>query len=155
MEVCWKSDAVQPSTKTLLAAAYCASKGAVTLLTKQIAVEYAKHKVHCNCICPGRESSFYRSSCFYCSGHYTLIALALIYSTDHSSCSKCTDLRTPMTQDQYQDRDMRTAISTLTPWGDEWGAAEDVAKGYVYLASDDAAYVTGVALPIDGGYCAQ
>lgn len=36
-------------------AAYCASKGAVTLLTKQIAVEYAKHKVHCNAVCPGRE----------------------------------------------------------------------------------------------------
>ena len=46
---------------------------------------------------------------------------------------------------------MRTAISTLTPWG----AAEDVAQGYVHLASDDAAYVTGVALPIDGDYCAQ
>lgn len=38
-------------------AAYCASKGAVTLLTKQIAVEYAKHKVHCNAVCPGRELS--------------------------------------------------------------------------------------------------
>ena len=41
----------------LLIAAYCASKGAVTLLTKQIAVEYAKHKVHCNAVCPGREHS--------------------------------------------------------------------------------------------------
>ena len=50
---------------------------------------------------------------------------------------------------------MRTAISALTPFGDEWGAAEDVAKGYVYLASDDAAYATGIALPIDGGYTAQ
>lgn len=36
-------------------AAYCASKGAVTLLTKQVAVEYAKVKVHCNCVYPGRE----------------------------------------------------------------------------------------------------
>ena len=41
----------------LSTAAYCASKGAVTLLTKQIAVEYAKHKVHCNAVCPGREHS--------------------------------------------------------------------------------------------------
>lgn len=48
---------------------------------------------------------------------------------------------------------MRTDISALTPWGDEWGAAKDVAKGYVYLASEDA--VHGVALPIDGGYTAQ
>ena len=65
------------------------------------------------------------------------------------------DLRTPMTQDLFENGDSRAAISSLTPWGDEWGAAEDVAKGYVYLASDDAAYITGVALPIDGGYTAQ
>ena len=43
-------------TVLLFTAAYCASKGAVTLLTKQIAVEYAKFKIHCNCICPGRKS---------------------------------------------------------------------------------------------------
>lgn len=60
-----------------------------------------------------------------------------------------------MTKNQFQNQTQRAAISALTPWGDEWGAAENVAKGYVYLASDDAAYVTGVALPIDGGYCAQ
>ena len=35
------------------AGAYCASKGAVVLLTKQIAVEYAAYKIHCNCLCPG------------------------------------------------------------------------------------------------------
>lgn len=69
--------------------------------------------------------------------------------------SKSLDLRTPMTQDQFQDREMRTAISALTPWGDEWGSAKDVAQAYVYFASDDANYVTGVALPVDGGYCAQ
>ncbi|OJD31681.1 short-chain dehydrogenase [Diplodia corticola] len=33
--------------------AYCASKGAVVQLTKQIALDYAKDRVHCNCICPG------------------------------------------------------------------------------------------------------
>jgi len=60
-----------------------------------------------------------------------------------------------MTQTQFQDGEMRSAISALIPWGDEWGSAKDVAQSYVYLASDDAAYVTGVALPVDGGYCAQ
>ena len=60
-----------------------------------------------------------------------------------------------MTQDKYHDQETRSAISAMTPWGDVWGAAEDVAKGFVYLASDDADYVTGIALPIDGGYCAQ
>ncbi|KAL9130808.1 MAG: hypothetical protein Q9217_001111 [Psora testacea] len=99
-------------------AAYCASKGAVVLLTKSVAVAYAKHKIHCNALCPGH-------------------------------------LRTPMTEDQYKDPNQRSAISALTPWGDEWGAAEDVARCAVFLASDDAAYVTGVPLPVDGGYCAQ
>ncbi len=34
-----------------------------------------------------------------------------------------------------------------------WGLADDIAKAALYLASDDAAYVTGVLLPVDGGYC--
>ena len=54
------STLLRPLLNTLHTAAYCASKGAVTLLTKQIAVEYAKHKIHCNCICPGREFPVYR-----------------------------------------------------------------------------------------------
>lgn len=44
---------LQPS-----AAAYCASKGAVVLLTKQVAVEYAKDKIHCNALCPGCMTPF-------------------------------------------------------------------------------------------------
>ena len=35
------------------ASAYCASKGAVVQLTRQIAVEYGKDKIHCNALCPG------------------------------------------------------------------------------------------------------
>ncbi|MBB4662829.1 SDR family NAD(P)-dependent oxidoreductase [Conexibacter arvalis] len=38
-------------------AAYCASKGAVIALTKQIAVQYADTGVRCNCICPGTVDS--------------------------------------------------------------------------------------------------
>ncbi len=33
-----------------------------------------------------------------------------------------------------------------------WGTARDIAAAALYLASDDAAYVTGVVLPVDGGY---
>lgn len=38
-------------------AAYCASKGAVTALTKQIAVQWAAHGIRCNSICPGTVDS--------------------------------------------------------------------------------------------------
>ena len=34
-------------------AAYCAAKGAIVNLTRQMAVEYAKYGVRVNCICPG------------------------------------------------------------------------------------------------------
>ncbi|KAK3711364.1 hypothetical protein LTR37_009744 [Vermiconidia calcicola] len=33
--------------------AYTASKGAVAQLTKQVALDYAPHRIHCNSICPG------------------------------------------------------------------------------------------------------
>lgn len=35
---------------------------------------------------------------------------------------------------------------------DRWGLASDIASAALYLASEDAAYVTGVLLPVDGGY---
>src|SRR3954447_18744446 len=38
-------------------AAYCASKGAVISLTKQVAIQYAGTGVRCNCICPGTVDS--------------------------------------------------------------------------------------------------
>ena len=44
-------------------------------------------------------------------------------------------------------------IETMTPWGD-YGDPQDVAQCAVFLASDDAAYVTGLAMAVDGGYTA-
>lgn len=35
-----------------------------------------------------------------------------------------------------------------------FGAAEDIAAAVAYLASDEAKYVTGTGLAVDGGYCA-
>ena len=43
---------------SILLASYCASKGAVSSLTRQVAVEYAKHRIHCNSISPGCKSFF-------------------------------------------------------------------------------------------------
>ena len=42
----------------------------------------------------------------------------------------------------------------LTPMG-RFGAPEEIAAGVAYLASDDASFVTGSELYIDGGYMAR
>ena len=98
--------------------AYGASKGAVVLMTKSIALAFAEKKIQCNALCPGH-------------------------------------LKTPMTEDQYNDPQIRSAISALYPDPNAFGTAEDVARAAVFLASEDAGYITGVPLPVDGGYSAQ
>ena len=63
-------------------------------------------------------------------------------------------VKTPMSAQAYENKEIRDALSAMIPWGD-WGLADEVAKCAVFLASDDAAYMTGVPLVIDGGYTAQ
>jgi NAD(P)-dependent dehydrogenase (short-subunit alcohol dehydrogenase family) len=41
-------------------------------------------------------------------------------------------------------------VSETIPMG-RWASAEEIAAGIVYLASPHAAFVTGLALVIDGG----
>ena len=36
---------------------------------------------------------------------------------------------------------------------DRWGMSIDIANAALFLASDEANYITGVILPVDGGYC--
>jgi NAD(P)-dependent dehydrogenase (short-subunit alcohol dehydrogenase family) len=50
--------------------------------------------------------------------------------------------------------EMRRTLENLHPVG-HLGKATDVAYGVLYLASDEAAFVTGAELVIDGGYTAQ
>jgi NAD(P)-dependent dehydrogenase (short-subunit alcohol dehydrogenase family) len=43
---------------------------------------------------------------------------------------------------------------TAIPMG-RAGRPEEIAAAAVFLASDDASFITGVALPVDGGYLAR
>ena len=53
-----------------------------------------------------------------------------------------------------RDQEQSARLIALHPLG-RLGTAEDVAKAIVFLASDDAAFITGTALVVDGGYTAR
>lgn len=98
-------------------AAYCASKAAVIMLTKCMALDGAKAGIRVNCICPGF-------------------------------------IETPMIEGYFADQPdpeaSRAFATSLHPLG-RLGKPRDIADGFVYLSSDDAAWVTGTSLVIDGG----
>ncbi|KAK5937030.1 hypothetical protein PMZ80_010779 [Knufia obscura] len=97
--------------------AYCASKGGVLNLTRQLALDYARYKINVNALCPGF-------------------------------------LKTGMTAGNWGNEAREKEMKKLTPWG-EWGRVEDVARMAVSLASEDAAWMTGEGVVVDGGYSAQ
>jgi NAD(P)-dependent dehydrogenase (short-subunit alcohol dehydrogenase family) len=96
------------------APAYSASKGAVALLTKSLAVAWAHESIRVNAVAPGW-------------------------------------IETPMTTGISQDQSRSQAIVARTPLG-RWGTPNDVAEGVLFLASPNSSFVTGVILPVDGGY---
>ena len=63
-------------------------------------------------------------------------------------------MKTAMTKASAESEEIDARLMSLTPMK-EWGGPHDVAKAVLFLASEDAAYITGVALPVDGGITAQ
>ena len=51
-------------------------------------------------------------------------------------------------------QDVKAQLSAAHPF-QGLGEPEDIAKAAVFLASDDASWITGVPLAIDGGYTAR
>ena len=92
---------------------YSATKGAVSALTRSLAVEYAPYGIRVNCLCPG----------------YVETALIGRYTAN------------PM---------IAKALLTQTPLR-RFGTPQDIAFAALFLASDEAAYVTGASLNVDGG----
>jgi NAD(P)-dependent dehydrogenase (short-subunit alcohol dehydrogenase family) len=97
--------------------AYTLTKGALTLLTKTIAVRYAKDNIRCNSLHPST-------------------------------------VDTPLMQELFKDPARRAERLGEVPLG-RLAAAEDVAAAALFLASPEAAFINGVALPVDGGTTAD
>lgn len=100
--------------------AYAASKGAVTLLTKSMALDHAAENIRVNCICPGIVET-------------EMVADFIRKAPDPEAARRA-----------------RVGLHPLS----RFGRPEDIAVLAVYLASDESAWVTGAALPVDGGYTA-
>ncbi len=99
-----------------MSTAYNASKGAVRLLTKSTAVQYAADNIRINSVHPG-------------------------------------PIETDMLDLVFPEEGMREQRTVNIPMG-RMGMPDDVAKGVLFLASDEASYMTGSELVIDGGFTA-
>ena len=63
-------------------------------------------------------------------------------------------IATDMTADLMKDTDLMKEWSKEYPIG-RFGKPEDVANACLYLASDESSFVTGITLPVDGGFTAH
>jgi len=62
-------------------------------------------------------------------------------------------IMTELTRALYEDESRSEPIINRTPMA-RWGRPEDIAGPVVFLCSEAAAFVTGIILPVDGGYAA-
>ena len=108
---------------------YSMTKGGVALFTKSAALEFARkgYRIRVNSIHPGTTQS------------------------DMGDQALAIRARNLDTNDLEPAR--RQALARI-PMG-RMGTTTDIAKGIVFLASDDAAFMTGTGLVVDGGITAQ
>jgi len=100
---------------------YSASKGAIVMLTKGIALDYAKEKIRCNCICPGWVDTPINYA------HADLLGgLEKVYET----------------------------LDSVQPIGRP-GEPREIANLVLFLASEEASFLTGSVVSADGGMTAQ
>ena len=111
-------------------AAYIAAKHGVVGLTRQMAVVYSSRGVTINCVCPGPILTGLRQH-----SQAILGPGVLDMSTRGVAVSE-------------------EAIRNTVPAGRR-GSVDDIASAVCYLASDEAAYVTGHAMVVDGGWRAK
>ena len=107
---------------------YSMTKGGVTLFTKSAALEFGRkgYRIRVNSIHPG------------------------VIQTDMGEQVFQARARRVGTNDTAP---VRQAVTDTVPWG-RLGVPLDIAKGIVFLASDDAGYMNGAGLIVDGGITA-
>ncbi len=81
-------------------------------------------------------------------------ALAYARRAVRVNCLNPGFIETPMTRAIAETPAVRQQVEQQTPMG-RWGRPEEIAKGAVFLASDDSSYMTGAPLIIDGGWTAR
>jgi NAD(P)-dependent dehydrogenase (short-subunit alcohol dehydrogenase family) len=101
--------------------AYCATKGAVVAITRQLAGDYAG-KVRVNCVCPGTVDTP------FVDGYLEKFH-------------------------KHEKERVREELHARQPIG-RMGRPEEIADLVLYLASDEASFVTGSIMTIDGGWTA-
>ncbi len=62
-------------------------------------------------------------------------------------------VETPMTEDLLESERFYSFLRQKTPMG-RHGQPEEIAPVAAFLASDDASYITGANIPVDGGWTA-
>jgi NAD(P)-dependent dehydrogenase (short-subunit alcohol dehydrogenase family) len=80
-------------------------------------------------------------------------SLAIAYAPDGIRVNAVAPgwIDTPLTKPLQNDPARSGPILARTPLG-RWGKPEDVARAAVFLCTPAAAFMTGVILPVDGGY---
>ena len=104
-----------------LAPAYCATKGAIVNLTRQLAVDYSDKGIRVNAICPGYIDTDL-------GGHRSSM------SPDQASAA----------------HERREAAAARQPIGRQ-AQTDEVASVVVFLAGDDSSFMTGSIVTVDGG----
>jgi NAD(P)-dependent dehydrogenase (short-subunit alcohol dehydrogenase family) len=61
-------------------------------------------------------------------------------------------IRTNMSRRAQSSEAIKAKLTTLQPLTSEFGDPDDVADAALYLASDESRFVTGIVLPVDGGW---
>jgi NAD(P)-dependent dehydrogenase (short-subunit alcohol dehydrogenase family) len=105
--------------------AYATSKGAVIAFTKALAVDHGPDGIRVNCIAPG------------------------MVITPMGLSNQLGDKETPEEAEKREaaEKEARRKMSLLDINGTAW----DIANAALFLASEDARYITGIILEVDGG----